>query len=191
MARDYAKTRKPAAGRSPARKKSAGDRARRGASSSGGGWRWFLAGLLCGLFLSFLLYLRTLPSTDSTEPVAAKPEATTPDPPKPRYDFYTILPEQKIDAGVEPAQVAEPASTGAEMYLLQAGSFRQYEDAQQRRAELILLGLEPRVEEATSDNGRWFRVYLGPFSSHGTMSRARSLTAAEDIDTLLLRPGGN
>ena len=191
MARDYAKTRRPAAGRSPARKKTASNRGRRDAGASGGGWRWFLAGLLCGLFLSFLLYLRTLPSTDGTEPVAAKPEPTAPEPPKPRYDFYTILPEQNIDAGIEPAQVTEPVAAGAEVFLLQAGSFRQREDADRRRAELLLLGLEPRVEETTSDNGRWFRVYLGPFNSHAAMSKARGLTAAQDIDTLLLRRNGN
>ena len=87
--------------------------------------------------------------------------------------------------------MTEPVAAGAEVFLLQAGSFRQREDADRRRAELLLLGLEPRVEETTSDNGRWFRVYLGPFSSHAAMSKARGLTAAQDIDTLLLRRNGN
>ena len=45
------------------------------------------------------------------------------------------------------------------------------------------------MEETNSDNGRWFRVYLGPFTSHSQMTRARSLTAAQDIDTLLLKRG--
>jgi cell division protein FtsN len=72
---------------------------------------------------------------------------------------------------------------------LQAGSFRQREDADRRRAELLLLGLEPRVEEATGDNGRWYRVYLGPYDSRAKMARARSLTAGQDIDTLLLKRG--
>ena len=70
---------------------------------------------------------------------------------------------------------------------LQAGSFRQREDADRRRAELLLLGLEPRVEESKGDNGRWFRVYLGPFESRSKMSKARSLTAAQNIDTLVLK----
>ena len=190
MARDYAKTRKPAGGRASSRSRTTGRQGRNG-SSTGGGWRWFMAGLLCGFFLSFLLYLRTLPSSDGSEPVAAKPEPTVAEPPKPRYDFYTILPEQSIDPGLEPAQVADPVTTGQDVYMLQAGSFRQREDADRRRAELLLLGLEPRVEETDSDNGRWFRVYLGPFNSHGAMSRARGLTAAHDIDTLLLRRTGN
>ena len=50
------------------------------------------------------------------------------------------------------------------------------------------------MEEASGDNGRWFRVYLGPFESHSKMARARGLTAQQGIDTLLLKrpaaPGG-
>ena len=85
---------------------------------------------------------------------------------------------------MEPAaDVANPGQLLAGPYLLQAGSFRQRDDADRRRAELLLLGLEPKVEEASSDNGRWFRVYLGPFESHAAMARARSLTANQDIDT--------
>jgi cell division protein FtsN len=91
---------------------------------------------------------------------------------------------------MEPAEMAKPRNTVAattEVYLLQAGSFRQQDDADRRRAELLLLGLEPKVEEASGDNGRWFRVYLGPFESRSRMAKARSLTAAQDIDTLVLK----
>jgi len=155
------------------------------------GLRTYLAGLLSGVFLSFLLYLGTLPPTDNPAPAPeAKPADTVPaEPPRPRFDFYTMLPQQTIADGVmEPASVANPPpGAERESYLLQAGSFRQREDADRRRAELLLLGLEPKVEETNSDNGRWFRVYLGPFDTHPAMTRARSLTAAQDIDTLLLK----
>ena len=72
---------------------------------------------------------------------------------------------------------------------LQAGSFRQREDADRRRAELLLLGLEPKVEETNGDNGQWFRVYVGPFANRSAMAKARSLTAAQNIDTLVLKRG--
>lgn len=188
MARDYAKTRKTA-GKSSSGRKPSSRGGRTAAAGSGHGGRWFMAGLFSGVFLSFLLYLRTLPVDDHGQQVVARPEPAAAEPPRPRYDFYTILPEQQLDPQVEPAQLAEPVAAGAEVYLLQAGSFRQREDADRRRAELLLLGLEPRVEEANSDNGRWYRVYLGPFHSHPDMARARSLTAAQDIDTLLLKRG--
>jgi cell division protein FtsN len=89
---------------------------------------------------------------------------------------------------VDPADVARArGQDDNSYYLLQAGSFRQLEDADRRRAELLLLGLEPRIEETSGDNGRWFRVYVGPFESRSKLARARSLAAAQRIDTLLLK----
>ena len=70
---------------------------------------------------------------------------------------------------------------------MQVGSFRQQADADRRRGELALLGLEATVEPGDGDNGRCYRVYLGPFESGSKMARARSLTAQADMDTLLLK----
>ncbi len=191
MARDYAKQRNaprrgPQAGRRAppaARKKPAGK------SSGSGNWRWFSTGVITGVFLSFLVYLGMLPrDTGPAEQATAKPQADAA--PQPRFDFYTMLPEQSLDdeehTAKEPVQAQSAAQSGV-YYLLQAGSFRHREDADRRRAELLLLGLDPSVQESDSDNGHWFRVYLGPFDSHGKMTRARSLTAAQGIDTLLLK----
>ncbi len=158
------------------------------------GWRWYAAGLLSGVFLSFLLYLGTL-APEHTTPTAGAPEnpALDSSTPKPRFDFYTVLPEQSIEVEVDPAEVARARSHGdnggTELYLLQAGSFRNPEDADRRRGELLLLGLEPRVEQSDGDNGRWYRVFVGPFDSRSKVARARSMTAAEGIDTLLLKRG--
>ena len=197
MARDFAKTRnqRTASSSAPARKKKQRSSASRSASSSSGparpgrNWRWFTSGLMTGFFLSFLLYLGTLPGDGDHLPAAPAPapDQASSEPPRPRFDFYKLLPEQTIDPAVEPAEVAKPRSSSAENYLLQAGSFRQREDADRRRAELLLLGLEPTVQQADGDNGRWFRVYIGPFDSRSQMSRARSLTAGQGIDTLLLK----
>ena len=189
MAQDFAK-RKP--GKAPARKKQAQRRSggKQPARAPTSGWRWYGAGVLTGGFLSFLLYLGTLSSPGGAlqEPAGAPQPAA--EPPKPRFDFYTLLPAQTTDVEVEPAAaVAKPRTStkSSEMYVLQAGSFRQREDAERRRAELLLLGLEPQVEETTGDNGRWYRVYLGPFEAHEKMARARGLTANQNIDTLLLK----
>lgn len=202
MARDYAKKRTSTPRKAPARKKQPARPA------SGKGLRWYGAGVLTGVFLSFLLYLGTLPPAVSprqhqaagdagpgqAEPGSATAEPSAPQPvaPKPRFDFYTMLPEQTLEEDTSAAEIASPrqASKPEEYYLLQAGSFRQREDADRRRAELLLLGLEPRVEESRGDNGRWFRVYLGPFDSRSTMTKARSLTAGQNIDTLVLKRSG-
>ncbi len=193
MSRDYAKKSSSSRKKAPARRKPAARS--KSANQRISGWRWYCAGLLSGLFLSFLLYLGTLPGGSTTgTPAGSGEQAAGQDqaPPKPRFDFYTVLPEQSIE--VE-APAAEPSRNTTSpvpksYYLLQAGSFRQREDADRRRAELLLLGLEPSIEETSGENGRWFRVYLGPFDSRSKMSRARSLTAAQNIDTLLLKRSG-
>jgi cell division protein FtsN len=193
MSKDYAKKGSSGRKKAPARKQQSA----RGAppqKQASSGWRWYGAGVLSGVFLSFLLYLGTLPPSDiqdagvNSEQASSEAEA----PPKPRFDFYTLLPEHSQEEDTPGAESARPLANTAlsEYYLLQAGSFRQREDADRRRAELLLLGLEPSIEESTGENGRWFRVYLGPFGKRSNMSKARSLTAGQNIDTLLLKRSG-
>jgi cell division protein FtsN len=194
VAQDFAKRKKKPAGRKSARTKPA--RADHSQPRSRG-LRLYFGGVLTGVFLSFIGYLTTLP--DPVVP-GQKPDSTPPaaeEVPKPRFDFYTLLPVQTLEVEetevVEPApDISKPPTTAAqqEPFLLQAGSFRQRDDAERRRAELLLLGLDPKIEESHSDTGRWFRVYLGPFESRQSMSRARSLTANQNIDTLVLKRGG-
>jgi cell division protein FtsN len=152
--------------------------------------RGFAAGLLSGLFIAFLVYIGTLPpeADDRDGPsVAAAPEPA-PTTPRPEYEFYELLPQQELRVDVDPAELPrERSAADAPRFLLQAGSFRQAEDADRRRAELLLLGLDPRVEETQGQTGRWFRVIIGPFESRSAMARARSLTAQQDIDTLLMQ----
>ncbi|MEM9254227.1 MAG: SPOR domain-containing protein [Pseudomonadota bacterium] len=192
MAQDFAKRRQS---KTKTRRKSV-SRSARNKPSAGGGWRAYFAGLVSGVFISFLLYLATLEGAGIEDPATGgKPSETKP--PKPRFDFYTMLPEQSIEVEVTPepvepaADVSKPIATESDAYVLQAGSFRQREDADRRRAELLLLGLTPNVRETTGDNGRWFRVYLGPFETRSAMTRARGLTANQNIETLVLkRPRG-
>lgn len=198
MARDFAKSRRQgAASKAPAHTKSP---PRRGTGTSrsasprtenpqpGSPWRWYLAGVMTGVFLSLLLYLGSLPRGADGAGILSGETATAEETPRPRFDFYTLLPEQTIAA--EPAEVTRPrTNSNTVLYLLQAGSFRQRDDADRRRAELLLLGLDPTVEETSGDNGRWYRVYVGPFDSRSKMAKARSLTAGQNIDTLLLKRG--
>jgi hypothetical protein len=159
-----------------------------GGESRGRLLRWYSGGVATGVLASFLVYLATLPGGPAAEAPAAKPTAGSEPAAEPRYEFFEVLPRQTIEVDVDPAEVAAQRGTSDDaVYLLQAGSFRRAADADQRRAELLLLGLEPRVEETSGSNGRWYRVLLGPFPSRSRMAAARSLTAQQNIDTLLMR----
>jgi len=189
VARDHARRRKSTGNRKSATS------VRQGAENTprGRGLRLYLGGVVTGVFLSFIGWLATLPEPGTPETTGSAPPVPA-EVPKPRFDFYTVLPTQEIEVReelVEPAaDISKPTPGGAgEQYILQAGSFRQQEDARRRRAELILLGLNPQIEESQGDSGRVFRVYLGPFDSQDAMSRARGLTAGENIDTLVLKRG--
>ena len=156
------------------------------APRSGGALRWYGAGLLSGLFLSLMLYLATLPPEPGE--AGSEPERNAAVSASPEYEFWEVLPSQEITVDVDPAEVPRSRSSNdGSHFLLQAGSFREAEDADRRRAELLLLGLEPKGEETRGQNGRWFRVVIGPFESRSAMARARSLTAQQDIDTLLIQ----
>lgn len=196
MPQDYAKRRQNTGKKKPAARRAQAHRQTGEPEPRGKGFRLYMTGVITGVFLSFLVYLGSLPEPaapgqDTAE--AAQPEVE--EVPKPRFDFYTLLPEQTIEIeeeaeAVEPAaDVRKPPSetVAPQPYYLQAGSFRQREDAERRRAELLLLGLEPHITESTVDSGRWFRVSLGPFETHDEVSRVRSLLANQNIDSVLLK----
>jgi hypothetical protein len=184
VTRDFASKRQPAAKRTPVRKTRGGE--------SPPPWVWFFAGLVSGVVLSVLSWLAlqqpeviaVAESTISAITIDSADSGST----GPRFDFYTLLPEQRIDVEIGPANIAAArAAESSDQFLLQAGSFKQADDADRRRAELILLGLDAHVEDTTGDNGRWHRVYIGPFESRSRLAKARSVTAQRGIDTLLLR----
>ena len=91
-----------------------------------------------------------------------------------------IVPVEREDNDNEPAETS--------VYILQAGSFKNAEDGDRLRAQLILMGLDARVEAVTSANGDvWHRVQVGPFEDRSKLAKARSTLIDKGIDTLLLK----
>lgn len=199
MAKDFATQKQRKSTRKSPARKTQGQRHSGGSQSRGTGLRFYGAGVLTGVFLSFIGYLVTLPDPTASTAQTEATEQTEVVVQRPRFDFYTNLTQEKIEEVQEIQDTVEPAADVRkppaatelpEPYLLQAGSFRQHDDAERRRAQLLLLGLEPVIEEISNGNGIWFRVYLGPFESRELMVRARSLTTNQNIETLLLKRGG-
>jgi cell division protein FtsN len=115
------------------------------------------------------------------------------EPPDSRFDFYyllpkfeVVIPEQERDVRVEssPRAVEEPG-----IYVLQAGSFRKYEDADRRRATLAMQGIESRIQRVTIDDKTYHRVRIGPIDDLNQLNVLRSRLREAQIDVLRIRLG--
>ncbi len=163
------------------------------------GWVWMLGGLVAGLFIAFLVYVQkegTAPtriaSKAKDKPAVTDTRAvkkTTPPPaPKKRdginFDFYNILPElEVVIPDLELGREEEKAT-----YYLQVGSFKSQEEAESRKAELLLLNFTPSVQTVTVDNSQtWHRVRLGPFTDRRSVDKARRRLQDNGIDFIMLK----
>lgn len=190
MAHDFAKGKKrPRKSPTTARRKPTRKTAKKNDVS--GRPTWFGAGLLCGLFLAFLgsmaLQSNNGKPASSTKKIktATKPEVSKPAETKPRFEFYDMLPESEVEINTS----SLPAATVQQYtYIMQAGSFTTAEDADRRRAEILLMGMQAKIEKA--DNGERstrYRVYVGPFQDRASANRARAQLSNNTIETLLLK----
>jgi cell division protein FtsN len=128
--------------------------------------------------------------TVTVEPLP-EPQAETPPNPAARFEFFDILPnfevvlpEVEADAipDSEPVSVADPGS-----YVLQAGSFMAPADAETRRANLALLGVESRLQRVSIDDDVYHRVRIGPTSDLNELNTIRRRLRNAEIDVLLIK----
>ena len=171
-------------------------------------WVWAMVGLIVGLFVAFLVFIKVSPEQPLNEEVAldipAEPEIReTPKarkepspPPKPRFDFYNLLPEMEVLVPEEEIK-GTPTREGVKRvekpgtYLLQAGSFRSRKQADQLRAKLALLGMETSIQTVSINSKQsWHRVRVGPFNNLRDLNQARSLLKKNGIDAILIRLKG-
>ncbi len=132
-------------------------------------------------------------------PVSA-PKAPT----KPHFDFYTILPEietvlpDRFDKGSKPVKKSVAAkndqtdSTNAAdasvVYVLQAASYGNMDDADRLKARLVLNGLEAHIEKVSIEGkGQFFRVRLGPYARLDDLDAAYSKLAQQGIKAMRLK----
>jgi Cell division protein len=88
----------------------------------------------------------------------------------------------------EPSSSKSPEQSPAEEYILQVASFKNADDAEQLKVELILLNLEAQIEKARIRNGEtWHRVLVGPFLSRSQRETARATLVANRYEALVLK----
>jgi cell division protein FtsN len=188
MARDYKTRRKPGGGFS--------------------GWVGVVCGLGVGLAVAGIVYVRDhrpdTPLAHSAKPDKKKsrsneaPDAeaadggATEDSAK-SYAFYDMLPKFEVvvpekEKDVRPDIRAVP-ETRSGTYVLQAGSYKNFADADRVRAQLALQGVESKVQKVSVDNDTWHRIRIGPISKLDELNRLRTILRKADVDVLVIRVG--
>jgi cell division protein FtsN len=187
VARDYRSKRKPAGG---------------GFS----GWTGGALGLAAGLAVAGIVYLKdhrldapilqdakVKSRPHGSEPPDAGDEPEAPQESAKSYDFYSMLPKFEVvvpekDKDVKPDIRGVP-ETRRGTYVLQAGSYKNFADADRVRAQLALQGVESKVQKVSVDNDSWHRIRIGPISQLDELNRLRAILRKADVDVLVIRVG--
>ncbi len=177
----------------------------------------FITGLGIGLLIATLVYFWKLDARDPRASTTPAPEPATVEAPGeepqdsdlldqqqsaiPKFDFYKILPEIEITVpeaelaatpptATTPGATAAPASE-ASTYILQAGSFQRFEDADQAKAQLALQGVQASIQRVVI-NGQdvWHRVHIGPFRTLQEVQATRTKLSQLGLNAIVLKLGG-
>lgn len=130
-------------------------------------------GIVFGIFLclacQWLLFSSERPPEQSLQ-ASADAEEVLAEEHRPDIDFYERLRDSEVLVPVP--TVVEPREEV--QFFLQAASFRNKEDADRARAELLLLNLEATVTEFQSGSQVWHRIVVGPFEGQSRVSKAQT-----------------
>jgi len=136
------------------------------------------------------------------QPAQAPPAAPSE---RSRFQFYELLPRDEVripePAPTPPgtaAPVPTPAPTpapameprpqpeAATRVMLQTGSFRQFQQADEMKARLAMMGLQASIREVSVDGQTFHRVYLGPFDNEAVADRWAERLRRENFEVLRL-----
>ncbi len=104
---------------------------------------------------------------------------------EPHFDFYTILPKQKVEAKIEPAQ--KKGAAASRQFMLQVASYQDYPSANAMLKRLQKLGLKSKVDKVGSGSAIWYRVDLGPYSSVRSADVVRHTLQNNGINGAMIR----
>lgn len=181
------------------------------------GWAWMLAGLAIGLFVALLVYINDFTAssnksavkdafskivnttTDNVKELKKKSSSITKKSgtktnSKPRFDFYTILPELEVTVPDEELinksenTSATRSSKPVSPLILQAGSFRHYDAADKLKATLALQGISAKIQTITKSNGdKWHRVQVGPITDITVLNATRHRLKKMGIASIVVK----
>jgi cell division protein FtsN len=186
-----------------ARRKTKKRKTRRAKSAPMPGWIWMLFGLAVGLSVAGAIYINDRQTTgaESTKPASVPASAkrsvkgeASGSPKEKKYTFYDLLPNFEVivpeeDVEARPDVKSDPVTTPG-IYVLQAGSYTNYSDADRVKAQLAMLGIVSGIQKVSIDDRAYHRVRVGPFDSLEKLNGQRQKLREANIDFLLVKIGG-
>lgn len=177
-------------------------------------WLWMLVVILIVLCFAVALMLwKPWAPVQTKSPVSSEhyQEDTNKD-----YRFYELLPQQQVTPipeqaipenknneavviieapkNAQPASEASPNQAGLtameeikSTYILQVRSYADPDQADARRAELILNGLSADVLKINENGDVWYRVVSGPYESQQAAIIAQQTLQHSGIDSIVVK----
>lgn len=212
MARDYSSR----AGNNKSKKRKKKPAARRKSRGSIPGWIWLLCGLCLGVIVAAVVFIATAPSgtpglsveianghgqqAQKQKPSAGKSKGKTTqqeNPKKPRFAFYSMLPNYEVVVPQQEykdkhehatSQASTPKVETPGKYVIQAGSFSTFADADRRKAGLALLGVESKISKGKLKSGKAiYRVRSTPIKDLDRLNAVLKKLHDKHIETLVMR----
>jgi cell division protein FtsN len=163
----------------------------------------FFAGLTVGLCVAIVVYFYQHDRGQQTQTIQAQvtvensvPELdSSDDTPPPSFDFYQILPNMEVNVSEWEAEEdetieekVEPRSEKSAIYILQIGSFKQYDAADEVKAKLALMGISADIQRVVI-NGKDIRhrVRVGPYGDQEKLSMVRQQLTENNLNYMLLK----
>ena len=162
-------------------------------------------------FVVFLVYLQgtgskqinpqqtsqTIPDKPGAKNAATAKEEKKPEvkpgPKMPQFDFYTILPEKEVvvpEYEIKTRTREERVGKAKEThYIMQAGSFKTFKEADQLRSKLASMGIESKVQKAKVGSVNWYRVKMGPYTQTASVNTIRARLRQNGIDVIITETG--
>jgi len=173
-------------------------------------WVWLIAGFAIGVALTMFWILRegmpagpranpnAKPAVEGEKPLvelaAGDSRGREAEQKRPRYDFYSVLPEMETvipdaELSAQSQRAPEPAPANSRMFL-QVGSFGNSGDAEALKARMALVGVQAQVVPVNINGRSWHRVRVGPYGDTRALEAAKRELAAANYEAIALRETG-
>ncbi len=171
-------------------------------------WVPFFYGFFIGVLLTAAAWMMLTPAGTQLQMPGFVSKAKRPangvvvkeedEPQRPRFDFYTILPEMEVVVSEEEtappvANYTKPETTGTlpvskDSYRLQVGSFKKVSDADRQKARLALLGVEAEIQRVTIASGdTYYRVLTAAMSNRSELNKKQRILQQNAINSLVVK----